>query len=139
MGGPAVPGVGFAMGVERFLMEIEAQGAAIDEQKKVALYIANLSEDTGVEASKFAYALRRAGIGCETDLMGRSFRAQLKYANKAGIPYLAVLGADELAKGSVLVKRMSDGVEQEVSLNTIADGLTRFIKDTISCEEKSNG
>ncbi len=122
MDGPDVPGVGFAMGVERFLMEMQAQGIELLEESPVKVYIANLSEETRASCRKLAFRMRSSGIGCETDLVGRSFRAQMKYANKAGIPFVAVIGPDEAAAGTFSLKRMSDGTSAGFSIeNGIAD------------------
>ncbi len=117
MGGQSVPGIGFAMGVERFLMEVEAQGVAIERTPDVHLYIAAMSTEAAVFARKLAFSLRKAGVGCETDLMGRSFNAQLKYAGKTGVPYLMVLGDDEIASQKSRIKNMKDGVQTEIDLS----------------------
>ena len=69
--------------------------------------------------------MRNAGIGCETDMAGRSFKAQMKYAGKKGIPFLAVIGDDELSSGEVKVKNMADGSETPVKL----DELTAYLAD----------
>lgn len=125
IGGPATPGIGFAMGVERFLMEAEAQGVKFDKPDYVKVYFAGMTDNARAFIAKKCYELRLAGIGCEQDLMGRSFRAQMKYAGKAGIPYMVVIGDDELASGEVKVKRMEDGTETVVKI----DELGSFLSD----------
>ncbi len=123
IGGQPTPGIGFAMGAERFLLEMEAQGIEIEKEQKVQLYIANLSTETQIEAQKLAFSLRKQGIGCEIDLMGRSFRAQLKYAGKTGIPFLLVLGDDEIKSQKAKLKAMADGTEKEVELGEVAEAI----------------
>jgi histidyl-tRNA synthetase len=110
MGGTAVPGIGFAMGVERFMLEANSQGVDFGKTDYVKVYLANL-----------AYELRLKGVGCEVDLCQRSFRAQMKYAGKAGIPYVVVIGDDELDKGEVSIKRMSDGTSNTVALSNFVE------------------
>ena len=122
-GGTATPGIGFAMGIERFLMEAEAQGVSFEPNDNVKIYLVGMSENAGAKISKLCYDLRLNGIGCERDLMGRSFKSQMKYAGKQGIPYLAVIGDDELTSGEVKVKCMADGTETAVKL----DGLTDYL------------
>jgi len=122
-GGTATPGIGFAMGIERFLMEAEAQGVSFEPNDNVKIYLVGMSENAGAKISKLCYDLRLNGIGCERDLMGRSFKSQMKYAGKQGIPYLAVIGDDELTSGEVKVKCMADGTETPVKL----DGLTDYL------------
>ena len=124
-GGTSTPGIGFAMGVERLLLEAEAQGALKEAPSYVKLYIASMSEAAKIEALKICYTLRQNGIGCETDMAGRSFKAQMKYAGKKGIPFLAVIGDDELSSGEVKVKCMADGTETPVKL----DELTAYLAD----------
>ena len=123
-GGAATPGIGFAMGVERFLLEAEAQGISFEENDSVKIYLAGMSDAASEKIAKICYDLRLNGIGCETDLMNRSFKAQMKYAGKSGIPYLAVIGDDELASGKVNIKKMEDGTAEPVDIDKIADYLT---------------
>jgi len=120
-GGTATPGIGFAMGVERLLLEAEAQGVLKEAPSYTRIYIASMSDAAKIEALKLCYALRLADIGCETDMAGRSFKAQMKYAGKQGIPFLAVIGDDELASGEVKVKCMADGTETPVKLDGLVD------------------
>ena len=127
MGGPSTPGIGFAMGVERFLMEVAAQEIVIENNPDVLLYIATMDQQGTAYAQQLAFALRKEGIGCETDLVERSFKAQLKYAGKTGAPYLMVLGSDEISSGKARIKRMSDGVQTDIDLSDIA-GLARNIR-----------
>ena len=130
MDGPSVPGVGFAMGVERFLMEMQSQGIKLPEEYSVKVYIASLTDETRTLCHKLAYRMRRVGIGCETDLVGRSFRAQMKYANKAGIPFVAVIGPDEAAGETLSLKRMSDGTAGEFSINNGLSDMKTYINET---------
>lgn len=118
-GGPSVPGIGFAMGVERLLLEAEAQGAIMPKPDYVKLYIATMTSDAKDKAPSICLKLREAGIGAEMDLLDRSFKAQMKYAGKSGIPYMMVLGDDELSSGIVKIKRMSDGLEEEIELSNL--------------------
>jgi histidyl-tRNA synthetase len=83
-----------------------------------------MSEQAKIEALKICYALRLEGIGCETDMAGRSFKAQMKYAGKQGIPYLAVIGDDELGSGEVKIKYMADGTETPVKLDSLVSYMT---------------
>ena len=116
-GGAPTPGIGFAMGGERLLLEAEAQGVEFGKEDNVKIYLAGMSEAASARIAKLCYELRLGGIGCETDLMNRSFKAQMKYAGKSGIPYLAVIGDDELASGEVKIKDMATGEETPVKLD----------------------
>ena len=124
-GGAPTPGIGFAMGVERLLLEAEAQGVEFTKNDSVKIYFAGMSEAANEKIARLCYDLRLEGIGCETDLMNRSFKAQMKYAGKSGIPYLAVIGDDELASGKVNIKKMDDGSQTEIAIDEIKDFLKR--------------
>ncbi len=122
-GGAPTPGIGFAMGVERLLLEAEAQGIEFEKNDSVKIYFAGMSEAANEKIAKICYELRSNGIGCETDLMNRSFKAQMKYAGKSGIPFLAVIGDDELASGKVNIKKMDDGSQTEIEIDKIKEFL----------------
>ena len=121
MDGPSTPGIGFAMGAERFLMEMAAQEIEIAKLNYVKVYFASLSDSVKPVISKLCLELRKKGIGCEMDLCNRSFRAQMKYANKNGIPFVVAVGDDEIASGKIKVKNMSDGSETEVAINDLVN------------------
>lgn len=121
MDGAPTPGIGFAMGAERFLLEADAQGIDFEEPNYVKVYFADLSPEAKEKIKKIVYELRLNDIGCEMDLMGRAFRAQMKYAGKHNIPYLVAIGDDELTSGVVKVKSMADGSQTDVELNKIVD------------------
>jgi histidyl-tRNA synthetase len=120
-GGPATPGIGFALGLERLLMEIDAQGIPIAKPEPSAIYFATLGQQ-GADASRvLCSSLRKRGIMAETDLMGRSLKAQMKYAGKMNFNYVAVIGDEELSAGSVKLRNMKDGTEEDVLIGDLKD------------------
>lgn len=122
-GGSSVPGIGFAMGVERLLMEIHAQDVAICGDTRPDLYVAAIGNNAAEFALKMCNKLRLEGISVEKDLLGKSVKAQMKYANKAGFKYTIVLGDDEIALGKMKLKHMDSGEEIEVTVDTIVDNI----------------
>ena len=122
VGGQPTPGIGFALGVERLLMELTARGVELPGSKPMALYLA-VSGDHQDQAMSLCHQLRRAGIRVETDLMSRSLKAQMKYAGKSGARYALVLGDDEAATGSGRLRDLSDGQERTVDLANLAEEL----------------
>ena len=116
IGGPATPGVGFGLGLERLLMVIENSGNAIPEPRLCDLFVAYLGERGEEEAIKLVHILRKAGIKAEKDYLSRSFKAQMKYANKIKAAYVAVIGENEIDGGKAKIKNMADGSETEVLL-----------------------
>jgi histidyl-tRNA synthetase len=120
-GGPDVPGIGFAVGIERLIMMLENQGVEIPNQNKIKLYIAPMGEEENKKAFELATLLRSNGISCEIDHMKRGIKAQFKYADKVGAELVGVIGSLELEKGVIKVKNMLDGSECEVEFSTLLD------------------
>lgn len=120
IGGPATPGVGFGLGLERLLMVMENSGNIIPEPRLCDLFVAYMGEQGEEEAIKLIHILRKAGIKAEKDYLGRSFKAQMKYANKIKAAYVAVLGENEINEGKAKIKNMADGSETVVLLNDFA-------------------
>lgn len=119
IGEKSVPAVGFGGGIERLLMVMEAEGASFPEEQKLLIYVAGMDETTRKKAYEIVSDLRQNGIASECDLMERSLKAQFKYADKLGAKYVAVIGGDELASGSVNLKNMSDGTLTSVKFEDI--------------------
>lgn len=117
LGGGPVQGIGFAMGLERLLSTMLAEDCSFPEEKGCDLYLASMGEAAGVRAFQLANALRCVGLYAQCDLMGRSVKAQMKYANKIGANYVIVLGDDELAKGEAVLKPMKVGETRPVELD----------------------
>lgn len=123
MGGQKQPAVGFAMGLERLKLVMEACGAPMPEEPRCDIALIPLGTAASVRCSAMAADLRTDGFYAETDLMNRSLKAQLKYANKIGARYTMVIGDSELEAGKARLKDMDSGEEQEVAFDRLADVL----------------
>ena len=121
LGGPEMPAVGFGLGIERLLLTLQNEGIEIPNEGLYDLYIGARGEDGKLASFKLANALRTIGIKTEINHMGRSLKAEMKYANKIGAKFTVVLGDDELQTGNAKLKRMSDGEQFEVNLNNIEE------------------
>lgn len=117
LGGNAMPALGFAAGIERLLMTLDAQGIEIPAPDGCDIYIASMGDSAHLKAAALATALRTAGIRAEFDVVGRGLKAQMKYANKLGAKFSVVLGDNEIAEGKANLKNMKDGEQTEISLN----------------------
>ena len=117
IGGPHTPGVGFGLGMERLLLLLENTGYQMEKPVRYDLYIASMGEAAEEQAFLLAVALRKRGVKVEMDHIGRSVKAQIKYADKVGARYVLVLGEDELNRNEGKLKRMSDGEETTTALN----------------------
>ena len=116
LGGNPMPALGFAAGIERLLLTMDAQGIVIPEPEPCDVYIASMGESAHVKASALAAALRTAGLYASFDVVGRGLRAQMKYADKLGAKYSLVLGDNELAEGRANVKNMKTGEQTPIAL-----------------------
>lgn len=121
LGGPEMPAVGFGLGIERLLLTLQNEGIEIPNEGLYDLYIGARGEDGKLASFKLANALRTRGIKTEINHIGRSLKAEMKYANKIGAKFTVVLGDDELQTGNAKFKRMSDGEQFEVNLNNIEE------------------
>lgn len=127
LGGPKMAGIGFGMGLTRLILAMKQDGIEIPALAKPELYIASMGKDAALRASVIVSALRRDGIVAESDIMGRSLKAQMKYADKISSRYVLILGDDEISRGSAVIKEMATSEQSEVSLDSIAE----FIKSRI--------
>ncbi|MBO4432522.1 MAG: histidine--tRNA ligase [Clostridia bacterium] len=121
MGGKDTPALGFALGIERLMIILEAVDAPMPEDNKCSLYIAPIGEKAQTAAGRICAALRNDGIEALCDLCGRSLKAQMKYADKIGAKFSVVLGDDELDCGKVNIKDMKTGENYSCDIVNISD------------------
>ncbi len=125
LGGQPTPSIGFAMGLERLLLVMEQCGCEFPPDQGCTIYLGSMGEAAALKASELCMRLRDEGFYAECDIVGRSVKAQMKYADKLHAKYSCILGDNELEAGKVKVKRMDSGETEEVSLE--ADAFIRFI------------
>ncbi len=116
LGGPELPGIGFGMGITRVILSMRAEGVAIPTAPAPRLYIAALGQAAATAAMAMAERLRRTGVYVECDVVGRSLKAQMKYANKLHAAYTLILGDAEIESGRAQLRHMESGEQTEVSL-----------------------
>lgn len=114
LGGPPTPAVGFALGVERLLLAAREAGVERPAEGGVDVFLVCPSDDLRPDVFRTVMAWRGAGLMAEADLMGRSFRAQMRHADRIGARYAGVLGAEEKAHGTVSLRDMASGGQEEV-------------------------
>ncbi len=107
IGGKEIPAVGFGMGIERLIMVMENSALSFGEAPSGQIYIAPIGEQQNLLALRIVDELRKKGISASTDIMEKSLKAQMKYADKCGFRYVVVLGDEEAEKGEVTVKCMA--------------------------------
>lgn len=121
IGGPRLPGVGFACGLDRIVLVMEQQGCTFGRRPQARAYVAALDGASRGAAQVLAHELRRAGVAAEQDTADRSFKAQMKNAGASGARWACILGPEELAKGCAAVRNLEEGSQTEVPLAQVPD------------------
>ena len=110
LGGPATPGVGFALGVDRTLLACDDESVFAAEPVTLDAFVVDVTG--GLEAVAITAELRAAGLAVDRGYDNRSMKAQMKLANRSGARFALIVGDDELATGTVVVKPMQGDGEQ---------------------------
>ncbi len=128
IGDRSIPGVGYAQGMERVFSCLDVQNIQIPVNNDKEVFIATLGDVTRVPAFRLLNQLREQGVRAEMDLLERSLKAQMKYADKYHVQYTVILGEDEIAKGVACIRDMSDSSQTEVSLEQTAAALLEHLR-----------
>lgn len=123
-GGQPTGAAGFAVGIERLLLVLEAQNGEFEKKNERDIYIGAIGQKGLVKGQGIAYRLHQAGVKAECDSVGRSVKAQMKYANKIGAAYSVILGDNEIDNDLVKLKNMETGEEEEVKVSALFDIMT---------------
>lgn len=125
MGGPDIPGIGFAAGVERVVMALP------DREPAPALDCFLVMVEEGLEEVGLGLLrrLRREGLRCSADYQGRSLRAQMRAANRTAAPVVLIVGPDEVAEGAFTLKRMADGRQLQAPAGELAEAVRSLLQD----------
>ncbi|MDR2938769.1 MAG: histidine--tRNA ligase [Clostridiales bacterium] len=119
LGGAQTPAAGFAMGIERLCLALLSQNINIAEKPKCDIYIGAIGGKGFLESQKLVHGLRQKGLTAESDIISRSVKAQMKYADKLGAKYSVIIGDDEIVSGKVKIKNMSTSETGEIDINEI--------------------
>lgn len=119
VGGPALPGIGFAMGLERLMLAAKAQNVQPDDSA-VDVFVAVMGQECDQQAYRLLDTLRLAGIRTDRDYIGRSLKAQMKFADRLGARFVLMLGEAELQHHAVTVRDMKAQSQEMISLDGIA-------------------
>ena len=127
LGGQALSGIGFGLGVDRALLAAQAEGVLVENQFSSDLFIIPLGENQKSVALSLAAQLRLSGIRTEIAFGDRALKGAMKAADKSGSRYVVVLGDSEVASGTVELKRMSDGFTSSVKIEELQKALSGAI------------
>lgn len=124
-GGNPSPGIGFGLGIERLLLEMDSQGIVIPPPDAPDIFIGIIGEKAEQFSEALALKLRSAGLSCHKDIMGRSVKAQMKFANKLNARFVVILGDSEVESGKVELKNMTTGEGRDIHIDTLLDRLLK--------------
>ena len=114
IGGDDIPGMGFAAGMERVLLTIEEEGIELPVKQDIDVYVAPLGEAAKEVCFKLVHDLRQQGLIVETDYLSKSVKAQMKTADKNNARYAIIIGDDELANGTAVVRNMLESSQETI-------------------------
>jgi len=125
LAGPPTPGVGFALGLDRTLVALDAEGGERPSVRPVACFVVSMGTEAAAVGTRVVEALRTAGIPAETAYEERPLKAQLKMADRSGAAYAVILGEREVAAGAATMRRLADGEQDEVPIDDVVNWLSR--------------
>jgi histidyl-tRNA synthetase len=126
LGGPDIPAVGFAIGLDRLCLLVSESGRKFEDAP--LLFLVSADAAAAEEAMSLASRLRRAGLSVETDTRGGSVKSQFKRADKSGATYAMVLGERELAEKAAELKPLRGGDVRKVALDELAAELSKLTR-----------
>ncbi|NLW57097.1 MAG: histidine--tRNA ligase [Firmicutes bacterium] len=131
-GGPSVPGVGFASGMERLFMTLEQKALLPAFSRAPQVYIIPLSADLTTVGFEAAFLLRQNGFKVEVGFTPKSLKAQLKAANRSGAPLALIIGEDEWQDRQVTLKQMDTGDQVRADWAELAEQIGQMLAQTES-------
>jgi histidyl-tRNA synthetase len=126
LGGQALPGIGFGLGIDRTLLALESEGVELIDRQYVDIYIIPISRASRNLALELAVNCRRGGFVADVAFGDRGLKGSMKAADKMVAHFVLVVGDDEISSGAGRLKRMSDGEEFSVSLASLVEKLRDF-------------
>ncbi|MET8982328.1 histidine--tRNA ligase [Streptomyces sp. NPDC004539] len=123
IGGPALPSVGWALGVDRTVLALEAEGVVLDLPAPTSVYAVPLGEEARRVLFSKVSELRRAGVAADFAYGNKGLKGAMKNANRSGARYTLVAGERDLAEGVVQLKDMESGEQTAIAVDAIVTEL----------------
>lgn len=127
IGSRDLPGIGFALGIERLLLSLEAKDIDLPVEYGVDLYITVIGERAKKESFRLLDQLRNQGFKTEIDYLGRSVGSQMKSADRMQAEYTIIIGEDELDNNSATIRNMESGAETEIKLDELIKEMKQLV------------
>ena len=122
IGGPPTPGIGFGVGIERLIINLERQNISIPTFPPASVFVAHIGNEAKSMALMLSQRLRQKGIDTILGPADRSLRAQMRYVNSVDIPFAIIVGEQELQNDVVILRDMTVGEQTEL---TIEDAIAK--------------
>ena len=119
IGGKPCAGMGFGLGLERLILVLEKLGIKFPKEDRIKIFIASLDKESDLFATKLVSDLRKNGVKAEKDFLGRTLKAQLKYANKINAENTIVIGEEEIKNNQYNLKNMDLGETEILNYNEL--------------------
>ncbi len=126
IGGEDIPGVGFAAGMERILLACENENSFTTSDTNTDLYIAKLDKYLYNKVVELAVTFRRKDLVVDFDYAHRSFKAQMREANRLNAGFVMIIGGEEFESGKVVIKNMQNGEQETFDINNISGILNKI-------------
>lgn len=126
LGGPDLPGTGFAIGMERLILLLDDKTGSERDARR--LFVASLGSEAQEKGFQLVQELRLGNLFAEMDYESRSLKAQMRRADKLGVSHVLILGEDELAKGAAILRSMENSTQEEIPLEGIVEQLLQRLK-----------
>ncbi|MFE9254885.1 histidine--tRNA ligase [Streptomyces sp. NPDC006879] len=124
IGGPALPSVGWALGVDRTVLALEAEGITLDIPSTTAVFAVPLGEEAKRVLFAVVTRLRRSGVAADLSYGSKGLKAAMKAANRSQARFALVAGERDLAEGLLQLKDMESGEQEPIALDSVVETLT---------------
>ncbi len=126
LGGPETPGIGFALGLDRTLLACDAEGVFPAPASRVEVFVVDIT--SGGAATAICADLRAAGVGADRAYEGRRMKAQMKAADRSGARLAVIIGDDEIAANTAVIRTMEGGSQQTVPRDELVASVRRALR-----------
>ncbi|MCR6110278.1 histidine--tRNA ligase [Bacillus sp. A301a_S52] len=126
IGGPATPGIGFALSIERLLMALQTQGIELPLEHGLDAYLVTMGDNAKIAAPKLLHQLRHEGLKVDADYLAKKVKGQMKAADRQQAKVVLIIGDEELEADSVMLKLMATGEQELVPITDITDKIKNY-------------
>jgi histidyl-tRNA synthetase len=128
LGGPAIGGVGFGLGVDRTCLAVQAEGLKLVDEASAEVFLIPVGQAAITKVVGLAGEIRAAGINADIAYDGRSIKAAMKSADRSGAKFAVIIGEDEMASSTAVVKNLVDGSQESLAVESLVSVLLDRIK-----------